>query len=75
MPNVEHARNLFHKEIQNENQVEQTIVQYLIVDISSIVSEDKVFHANEYDGDHTYEGQEALVEEVEEQKERVISLF
>ena len=68
MPYVEHGRNLFRKEIQNENQVEEAIVQDLIDDISSIVSEDEVSHANKYDADHTYEGQEALIEE---QKERV----
>ena len=39
----------------------------------SIVSEDEVPHANEYDCDPTYEDQEALAEEVEEQKERVSS--
>ena len=69
MPHVEHARNLFNNETQNENQVEEAIVQDLIDDISSIVSEDEVPHANKYDCDHTYEDQEVLVEEVEDQKE------
>ena len=65
MPHVEHARNLFSKEIHNENQVEEAN------DISSIV--DEVPHADKYDRGPTCEDQEVLVEEVEEQKERVSS--
>ena len=41
MPHVEHLKNLFGKEIQNENQVGEAIVQNLIDDVSSIVSEDE----------------------------------
>ena len=73
MPHVEYAKNLFRKEIQNKNQVEEAIVQNLIGDVSSIVSKDEVPHADEYDCDPTYEDQEVLVEEVEEQKEMVSS--
>ena len=57
MPHAEHAKKLFDKEIQNENQVEEAIVKYLTNDISSIVSENEFPHANEYDCDPTYEDQ------------------
>ena len=73
MPRVEHKKNLFSKEIQDKNQVGEAIIQNLIDDVSSIVSKDEVPHADEYDCDPTYEDQEILVEEVEEQKERVHS--
>ena len=49
MPHVEHARSLFSKEIQSENQVEEVIVQHLIDDISNTVPKDEVLRANEYD--------------------------
>ena len=66
MPHVKHARNLFSKEIQNEDEVEEAIVQDLTNDISSTVPKDKVLHANQYDCGPTYEDPKVLVEEVEE---------
>ena len=66
MPHVEHARNLFNKETENENQIEEVIVQDLADDVTSIVSEDEIPDADGYDCDPTYEDQEVLVEEVEE---------
>ena len=47
IPHVEYARNLFGKEIHNENQIEEAN------DISSIV--DEAPHADEYDCGPTYE--------------------
>ena len=57
IPPIEHARNLFNKEIQNEYQVEEAN------DISSTI--DEVPHIDEYDHGPICEYQEVLVEEVE----------
>ena len=73
IPHVKHARDLFSKETQNKDQVDAAIVQGLTDDISSTV--DEASRPNEYDCGSTYEDQEVLVEEVEEQKDRVISPF
>ena len=64
---VEYAKNLFSKDIHNINQIEEAN------DLSSTV--DEAPHADKYDCGPTYEYSEVLVEEVEEQKERVRSHF
>ena len=55
MRHVEHGRKLFSKEIQNEYQAEEAIIQDLIDDISSTVPKDEVPHVEEYDCGPTYE--------------------
>ena len=73
IPHVKHARDLFSKEAKNKDQVEGTIVQGLTDDISSMIDESP--QASEYDDGPIYEDPEVLVEEVEEQKDRMSSPF
>ena len=60
IPHVKHARDLFSKETQNKDQVEEGIVQGLTHDISSTI--DEAPQADEHDDDPTYEDPEVLVE-------------
>ena len=64
IPHVKHARDLFSKETQNKDQVEEGIVQGPVDDISSTINEAP--KASEYDDGPIYEDPEVLVEEAEE---------
>ena len=73
IPHVKHAKDLFSKESQNEDQFEEVVVQHLNNDILSTI--DEASQEDEYDDGPIYDDLEFLIEESEEQEDRTILPF
>ena len=73
IPHVKHAKDLFSKESQNEDQFEEVVVQHLTNDILSMIDEDS--QEDEYDDGPIYDDLEFLIEEAEEHEDRTILPF
>ena len=67
------CEGLLSKESQSKYQVEEVIVKGLTDDILSMISE--ASQADEYDDGPVYDDPEVLIEEAEEQKDRMSPPF